>query len=86
MARAPRHPRLAVIAAVAAAAAGIYGGSANIGAPLRWVHVLGLFAAGVSTGVAIMQARQAWVAIGAADQGERPTPRREGGAKPGREP
>jgi len=48
--------QLSLIAALASLVAGLFGGAQGIGAPLRWVQVIGLVAAGVGFGAGLARA------------------------------
>lgn len=56
MVQASHKFRLSLIAALASLVAGLFGGAQGIGAPLRWVQVIGLVAAGVGFGAGCTRA------------------------------
>ncbi len=57
MPKIPRRPRLALALAIVSAAVAFYAGGEEVGHPMRWVHVAGLFAAGAASGAAIARAK-----------------------------
>ena len=66
MPRQPKRPTLALVVAVLGAAAALFSGSEMIGTPIRWVHVVGLFASGLASGAGIVKAKLDWRAARAA--------------------
>jgi len=46
--------------AVISAAVAFYSAAADLGEPMRWVHIVGLFAAGLASGAGLVKAKADW--------------------------